>query len=293
MKDVEQKVPDAVTDRRILKIYGERNTGTNYLTELFRRNTDVDILTGKVPRSDVRSMMTRHLRVLMPVVADHLHEWARDRYFEATFNSNLGWKHMSPAPDRMSARTLQNVRFLIVVKNPYAWLLSLYARPYHVGGKDRRFESFLERHLPVMEVRENIGADPLQPVEVWNRKVRGYLELMAVAQHAQVLRYEDVLADEVGTLRQAAAALGLPLLEGFEGVSHGVKEADRARPQADYVDYYLHERWRDKLTVGAVERINALLDPRLMRRMGYEIIDPVSHVSSTAAGTGGRGLPPL
>lgn len=274
MKEARRKEAGAGPHRLAIKFYGERNTGTNYLAELFRRNVEADILSGQVPRSDVRAMMTRRLRGLMPAVTERLHERARDRYFEATFDSNLGWKHMCPAPDRMTARTLQDVRFIMVVKNPYAWLLSLFAKPYHVGGQDARFDDFLNRHLPVMEVRENIGAVSLRPAEVWNRKIRGYLDLAAVAAHAKIVRYEDFLKNEQEMIRQVAAELDIPVRDTLEGVGYGVKSADQATPQTDYARYYLEERWRAKLSGAEIGHINALLDPALVVQMGYQPLDP-------------------
>jgi hypothetical protein len=39
-----------------------------------------------------------------------------------------------------------------------------------------------------------------------------------------------------------------------------------------YKDYYLNERWREKLDRESIELINASLDKSLMRYYGYEIL---------------------
>jgi hypothetical protein len=275
-----------VPDHLKLKIYGERNTGTNYLAELVQRNMDVDVLPGLVPWFDVPAMMTRKLRRLLPQAADQIHERARDRYFKATFERHLGWKHMCPAPDMMSEAVLRDVRFLMVLKNPYAWLLSLHSKPYHVGGMDERFEDFLDRFLPVMETRENIGSEPLPAVEVWNRKVRGYFALEAAARHAVMVRYEGFLADEEATLTRVADDLDIPRRSHFLSVPRGVKRGDRDRTQIDFAAYYLEERWRDKLSADAIRRINSLLDGELVVRLGYQLIDPDLHAATARRGDG-------
>lgn len=260
-----------------LKIYGERNTGTNYLTSLFERNLRARILAGRVDDRDVLTQLTRRLHRFMPALTHSLHEAARDRFFEATFPQNLGWKHMNPDIERIGPEALAAVRFLMVVKNPYSWLLSLYQRPYHIGAKDVCFEDFLNRHLGVMQKRENIGPDPLSPVEVWNFKMRGYQALLAAAPHAMIVRYEDFLTDEFAALGRVARALEVPLRETYEPADAGIKQRDHDVTQKDYADYYLNERWRGKLTARALQKINATLDPALVTQLGYQMI------SSTAA----------
>ncbi|WP_299971123.1 hypothetical protein [uncultured Roseobacter sp.] len=257
-----------------LKIYGERNTGTNYLTALMDQNLCAEVLPGHVDGKDLRTQLTRRLHRALPGLARGLHEAARDRYFEATFARNLGWKHMNPDVARIGADALSSVRFLMVVKNPYSWLLSLFQRPYHVGGKDTRFEEFLERHLGVMEQRENIGRDPLSPVEVWNRKMRGYQVLKAAAKHAMIVRYEDFLEDEAAALERVATQLGITLRGTHIPITGGVKHADGELSHKDYATYYLQEKWRDRLSKSALERINAELDPDLVTRLGYQMISP-------------------
>ncbi|MGB0911967.1 MAG: hypothetical protein ACPGSW_00180 [Phaeobacter italicus] len=255
-----------------LKIYGERNTGTNYLSELARQNLLVDLLAGRVPRSNLRTQITRNLRTLLPALADRLHESSRDRYFATTFEQNLGWKHMNPDPQRIGPQSLNDVRFLMVVKNPYSWALSLFRNPYHVGGRDRDFDIFLQRHLPVMEERENIGTTPLRPMEVWTRKMQGYLALRDVANHAYILRYEDLLVDDMAALTKAAHALSISIAPTPVPVEQGVKTIDRDKTRANYVDYYLNERWREKLTPQTVATINSQLDSDLMQTLGYEML---------------------
>ena len=67
---------------KYVKIYGERNTNTNYLGELIRLNLDVSELPGVVPRK------MRRLQTRLPAK-----NFLRDAYFAATYAKNLGWKH--------------------------------------------------------------------------------------------------------------------------------------------------------------------------------------------------------
>lgn len=265
--------PLSASEEVLLKIYGERNTGTNYLAELAERNLCASLLPGRVDDGDTLTQFTRRLSRLLPSLTHHWHEAARDRFFDATFAENLGWKHMNPDPARIGPEAMASVRFLMVVKNPYAWLLSFHQRPYHVGARQTRFEDFLNRRLTVMQRRENIGSEPLTPVEVWNRKMCGYQALLDAADHAVIARYEDFLADEAATLKKVARVLGIAIRDRHLSVPEGIKRNDMEKPRTDYVEYYLREYWREKLTPAALEIINAQLDPNVVSRLGYVIID--------------------
>lgn len=256
-----------------LKIYGERNVGTNYIEALIAQNLDVQLLGGRVSDSHLPTHLVGRLKTIFPHM-DGLHESIRDRYFEDHFARDLGWKHMCPAPQRIGAQALAEVCFLCVVKNPYSWLLSLFRNPYHVGGRDVDFTSFLTRKLPVMEKRENIGPDPLTPVEVWNRKGRGYLELRAQAARCLILPYEDFLRDEAAIVARLADHFGLQRLPGHQPVVSGVKRSNRAVTREAYLDYYLKERWKDELTPENIIYINGLLDFDLVANLDYPQLDP-------------------
>ena len=58
-----------------LKIFGERNTGTNYLSELINSNLDVHLLQGSLNKN---SLFT-------------FREWSKDLYFYMTSFYNFGW----------------------------------------------------------------------------------------------------------------------------------------------------------------------------------------------------------
>ena len=79
------------TNNKKVKVFGERNSGTIYLEKLLVKNFKVDI-------------------------AD---------YF------TLGWKHrLAPHKEELD-KIEDDIIYLILVKNPYAWLRSMHRKPYH------------------------------------------------------------------------------------------------------------------------------------------------------------------
>src|SRR3990172_11475666 len=115
----------------IIKIYGERNTGTNYLDGLIQLNLNTELLRGVVPW---------YIEKLF-----NGSEIAKDMYFKITYRENLGWKHsLVPSPEIIAKMHLQtkNLIILTITKNPYSWLLSLYRNPYHSKSKLTSFHEF-------------------------------------------------------------------------------------------------------------------------------------------------------
>lgn len=240
-----------------VKVYGERNTGTNYLIQLLGLNTHARVLRGtSVGRVRARTANTAVHNV----------------YFRITFPFVLGWKHRV-APSPAVVRRLGHGRtvFLCLVKNPYAWVLSMQRRPYESGHKEMPLDRFIDvpwEPLPWENRRgrfENL-------IEMWNVKTRSYFDLVD-AGRGRVVRYEDLLDDAGAVFGQLAGDFGLPLAGGpFRNVERGAKKADAGKSLDYYRDYYLEERWRERFDDASLERISGMLDRDLVRRLGYGVI---------------------
>lgn len=241
----------------VVKIYGERNSGTTYLEALLTLNLNIDCLRGGLPEM-IRRLLPRS-------------EVARDWYFRATRRRNLGWKHASaPGPDQLAQARPDTARllFLTLTKNPYAWLLSLYRRPYHAKRKYSSLEQFLSEPWKTVG-RENSGSAFANPVEMWNHKNATYLALddYAAAVHC---RYEDLLADPLNFLEELCSEHGFkPRHRPFRNVHEAMKRGDRGKTFDDYRDYYLNEVWRKELNGKCIRLINDGLDPAVMSRFNY------------------------
>ena len=89
-----------------LKIFGERNTGTNYLSELINSNLDVHLLKGSLNKN---SLFT-------------FREWSKDLYFYITSFYNFGWKH-SKIDSKIAEKIKEN--FYIILLSKYVIFLDL------------------------------------------------------------------------------------------------------------------------------------------------------------------------
>ena len=244
----------------LLKIYGERNTGTNYLKKLIALNLDVDILPGVIPKG------VWLLQKIMPGK-----ELIRDLYFALTYSRNLGWKHtiVKPNGELQKCRVCSGeLAFVTLTKNPYSWLLSLYNRPYHLYIREQmNFVTFLTSPWRTVH-RENAKDRALLPIDMWNKKNLSYLSLNQGFPTLNI-RFEDLLADPERIIRLISDSFSLDLnVEQFRNYNQSTK--GEKKDSNYYRDYYLNERWKEKLTSQAYTIINERLDDRVMNHFEYE-----------------------
>jgi hypothetical protein len=240
-----------------LKVYGERNTGTRYLSQLVAGNLDVRLLRGAAPRA---------VGWFWPDS-----EAVRDAYFRLTVHRNLGWKHrLPPGPDDpiLRAEGIREVGFVTLVKNPYSWLLSLMRRQYSAGRAYASIEELVT--LPWTAVgRECSPPQFADAVEMWNLKYAACLALPG--ERTINLRYEDLLEDPATPIDRIASQFGLARRHAaFTNVESSTKKSSRSFD--DYRGYYLKERWRAKLTDRELALIGERLDPAVMAAYGYDIL---------------------
>ncbi|MCT4555900.1 MAG: hypothetical protein N4A53_14525 [Pelagimonas sp.] len=255
-----------------IKIYGERNTGTNYITRLLERNYDLRLLPGDVPRPFWNKRAIGLLRRIHRPWGLIVNNRTADAWFLNNFNGSLGWKHSLPPVDRIAQIAGPDLGIVGLTKNPYSWLLSMYRRPYQNFAPAESFEAFVTAPYPTVP-RELMTEQGLTPVQLWCAKARGYLALQkALPQQVAVLRYEDFLADEDAVLSRLETDWSL----APKGARQQVSESAKGDKQgySDYQRYYLEEEWRAKLSDEAVQAITAQLDPDVMAAIGYKALTP-------------------
>lgn len=247
----------------LLKIYGERNTGSGYLTRLIEQNLHVKIIPGELPAT-----VLKQIRKLKRLVSE---ERIEGMYFDAFFYRNLGWKHMlvKNAKDLCKyAVCSRNLSFVTITKNPYSWLLSLHRNPYHhYHSRKQDFETFLTsawKTLPQENAPEMISS----PVELWNIKNSSYLQLK---DHLPTfnIRYETLINEPGQSLELLSKNFAYKWkVSRFKNREHSTKEKDK--DLNFYRDYYLNEKWKEKLSSGLISIINDQLDDNLMKYFNYQ-----------------------
>lgn len=247
---------------RLLKIYGERNTNTNHLSQLVQLNLKVKQLRGTAPPYVIK------LQQRLPGK-----ELVRDIYFSLTFSQHLGWKHSCIKPaSKLERYALVNddLTFLTITKNPYSWLLSLYKRPYHQHYIEKpNFEKFLSS--PWGQVgRERLDGNIINPIELWNIKNRSYLNLTKF--NVLNLTSEKIISAPGQVIDQISHIFSIEKKsEKFLDMKRSTKDANK---DSDfYLDYYLNEKWKSEISSREIALINGYLDRELMEHFDYKIIE--------------------
>lgn len=248
---------------RLIKIYGERNTNTNYLEKLIHLNLDAKQLPGIAPR---------YVRAIQKILPGK--EWLRDLFFSVTRHRNLGWKHtrvMSASELRHYGVHKRDICFVSITKNPYAWLLSLYRKPYshqYSGGRPD-FETFLQTPWKTV-VRDNCENLLASPIALWNIKNASYLQLANL--NGLNITTESTVQDPQSVIEKISNHFSIDKLSGkFLNYERSTK--DETRNFSYYQDYYLNEKWRDDLSGQAVATISGAVDRNLMRQFGYKVLE--------------------
>ena len=248
--------------KKLIKIYGERNSGTNYIDRLIRKNLEVHPLTSIAPAP---------IQVLQRILPGN--QLVRDKYFQLTYARNLGWKHTrvrTPAELRQYDIVRKGICFVTVTKNPYAWLLSLHRKPYHnYYGRKPDFVAFLRAPWRTVG-RDNCEKVLRDPVALWNVKNKSYLRLQGF-QNLHVTT-ESVLADPNAFIDTVSESFSIPKSrEYFSNLHESTKE--KSKNFDYYRDYYLNEKWKNELSDEAISTINSRLDKTLVDYFGYELLN--------------------
>lgn len=246
---------------KLIKIYGERNTNTNYLEKLINLNLRVSQLPGVVPSYVMR------LQRIFPG-----HEKVRDVFFLLAYRRNLGWKHARVKPPHVIKRhpVVKNhsVLFITITKNPYSWILSLYRRPYHLRKHGPDLETFLASPCRTTG-RDNTRRSLGSPVELWNIKNASYLQLPP--ENTLNITTESLFEDPSAVIDRIGRRLDTPRISNrFINYERSTKKTSATG--SHYRDYYLNERWRGDLSTKAIAIINNKIDKTLMARFGYRLL---------------------
>ena len=248
-----------------IKIYGERNTGTTYLSKLIDNNIKCRILLSKAP------LWLRKFQWIIP----NNNEYIRDLYFN--FNKKcLGWKHTYINDEILNQinNYKDNLLIITVTKNPYSWLISMFNRPYHFNDYNTRtFEKFLNNKWTCVK-RENSPKNLINnPIELWNMKNQSYLNLLETTNHQIInIKYEDILSDYKRIIKEIVNTGSFQYKKNM--ITNVIKSAKGDNKKfSDYKEYYLNKSWKEKITKDQFYFINNHLNQSLMKKFNYKYIN--------------------
>jgi len=189
-----------------VKVFGERNTGTNFLNQLLARNTDLNVLGhgGKNdnPRQKLKGIRQSAVRIgcadkLSPQVNRLVLNRLIDEQRKIEYLDNFGWKHSRVlVGDLKKSPHIKSTLFIFLVRNPWRFVSALHRRPYNLFPAPHPSSSlscFVESQILANE-RDNMPSLIVNnPVELWNEKVGSYFDCCEVLDNAIICYYENIV----------------------------------------------------------------------------------------------------
>ncbi len=265
-----------------VKIFGERNTGTNALSQVVASNSASKCLPGTERELDLHAWRRAHRRW---VIGDRMREWCFDRIFRGQ-DPLHSWKHCATNFDDITP--FEEVLVVIMVRHPASWVLSLFRNPYQsIGALPPTLERFLDFKWQTNR-RERLQRRRLTPLDLYEAKIDSYLSftdrLSRLGFPFRFVRFEDLVLQQESVFHDLSGELSRPA-ELFQPLNASTKETDffrkaaerHPRPQRDRVSrdldeyrrHYGEERWRKSLA-GLEADINRRVDWDRLQRFGYE-----------------------
>jgi len=252
---------------KYLKVFGERNTGTNYLNQLLNQNlVDINILNigSNQGIQEVANQYSSHLRELVK-------EFQIDLRRNQEFSYNYGWKHAVVDVERVKNVSIyEETIFICLIRNPYKFGRSLFKRPYQTLVRDwSSFSEFL-RTPWVCNNRDNAGSAILQsPITLWNLKVKSYIEFAKTCKNLITIRYEDLVADPKKTL-SSLNEFDVKNKGSFINIETSTK--DESLKFDDYVSASKSFNPRDYYSQDDLSYMATILDHDICQYFAYDIL---------------------
>jgi FkbM family methyltransferase len=182
-----------------------------------------------------------------------------------------GWKHGPPSRVCFAYKGIPT-RFLLCIKNPYAWLVSCYRYFCRAGGADLTIPKQFVAD-PRMSFEEFVRRRTYEfpnPVHRWNFMNRCWLATLP-AEHTIIVRQENQLTTElqVQMLEEIEQKFGFRR-QGAElaGTEEQIDVNTMVRGQVDR-DRYVLRKYMADYTPALLDDVNEMLDWDLMGIFGY------------------------
>lgn len=247
-----------------LKIFGERNTGSNYLHRVCAQNFLVVLLQGDVQEIWGLGRAIAKKTGNQFFVRQALHDMEIRRILQSDF----GWKHAAPDLGVIDASAITKyTRFVVLTKHPYSWLKSLHRNPYSFTAPDPDFSRFIRAEFPVNFSDGLPGLQACNPPTLLRHKVLAYRRLIQSRHDVVHLRYEDVIQDFDAAMHRLAPRM-FRKTETFVNFNKDVK--GKHRQLVDFQRQYSLDSVREGFGEGDIAFCRAAIGEDMFSFLGYE-----------------------
>lgn len=257
------------TMQPLVKILGERNSGTNFAAAVLSLNFDVSVIPQKMELTPYQNFVFSR-RYVPARVKQRLAERYQNQSHTRTLAALGGWKHAALTPEYLASfGTHAHTRTLCVVRHPVSWVRSMHKNPFHaIGTVPKDFEDFIAAPWP-LRPRDELGKAPLRsPLVLWEKKVRSYLAAAAHHKNVCVVKYEDLLLQPEKTTDSLSGFLG-PLTGPVRLPKATVRAFGGGEGTADSYIKKVHTSTLGSLSLGQTRIFEQHISAELMQKFSY------------------------
>lgn len=227
-----------------IKIFGERNTGTNVIKEMIRINSKSFVLPGTA--REVSSSIGEEISVRKK--AGLLSNEEKEHMLDEVF-SGLGllrqWKHS--ATRFQLNKDINETHFIFTVREPRSWLVGLFKKPYHIlVDKPNNLTDFAMSDWRVV-ARDNVAKAHYKPMALYAEKLYSYIEFINELEEKNIsysiVRFEDFVQNQKAIFDNLKCYLDSPNTK-FSEVNESTK--DKTKDSQFYRKYYGNELWKEE-----------------------------------------------
>ncbi|MBO6806800.1 hypothetical protein [Thalassospira sp.] len=247
-----------------IKVFGERNTGTNALISVIRGNSGSIVYPSVL--AEISPDARKNLAMMMQL---GISKKGSEQLIDATFKGRpilQQWKHAATYFD--TSTITDDVHFVFTTRHPLSWLIGLFQKPYHIlTPKPDNLIAFSEMNWETV-IRDNLKSKTFKPLDLYVEKLKSYRDLMGKLE-AQgigytIIKFEDFVSDQKGVFERLRPHLTNPT-ENFQELTKSTKEA--GKDSAYYRNYYTKEIWRQEFP--DIEKVQLPYESELFEFFGY------------------------
>lgn len=250
-----------------IKIFGERNTGTNALLQMLKINSGSGFYPGTM--GEISAFQTKKVQLASRLGLDVL---KKESLIDAVFNGNIlteRWKHSATYVTNKELQEIKVSKFIFTVRHPMSWLIGLYKKPYHIlVDKPASLTEFADIDWRVVG-RENLKKTHYKPLALLEEKLLSYLDLMDKLEREglayKIVKFEEFVSNQQTTFEYLKEFVDAPTYR-FTELTKSTKESSKNSQY--YSNYYSNEVWKEEFP--EVNSIKNTLSKDLLSVFGYE-----------------------
>lgn len=247
-----------------VKIFGERNTGTNLISQLLKQNFMVELCPGTV--SEISPELLAKLKNLRETGATMQEE---ENFIDTVFANRPPmewWKHSAT---RFSADEVDDIHLIFTTREPLSWLVGLYRSPHHILiDKPHNLLDFSQSDWQVVG-RDNVEKRFYTPLRLYAEKLKSYRSLIRKLEVRHIshtlIKFEEAVTDQNSIYRMLTNIFE-PVPGAFKEIAQSTK--DRNKNSAFYASYYASETWREEFP--EIHAVQNPIDEELSSFFGFE-----------------------